>query len=148
MRKPPAATTLSCSICHSALIFSIAAFFSSSERSGLVLTSSICLLMPPPKTISVPRPAMLVAIVTTPGRPASSTIWASRSCCLAFNTLCLIPSLSKSLLSASEFSIEVVPNNTGCWRLLHSLISSIMAWYFSLIVRKTLSCWSTRIIFL
>ena len=40
----------------------------------------------PPNTISVPRPAMFVAIVTAPGRPASATICASFSWNLAFNT--------------------------------------------------------------
>ena len=33
----------------------------------------------PPKTISVPRPAMLVAIVTAARRPAWEMIWASNS---------------------------------------------------------------------
>ena len=42
----------------------------------------------PPSTMSVPRPAMLVAMVTVPGRPAWATMCASRSCCLAFSTWC------------------------------------------------------------
>ena len=41
--------------------------------------------------MSVPRPAMLVATVTAPLRPASATIDASRSCCLALSTSCLTP---------------------------------------------------------
>ena len=41
--------------------------------------------------MSVPRPAMLVAIVTVPGRPACAMIIASRSCCFAFSTACAIP---------------------------------------------------------
>ena len=35
----------------------------------------------------MPRPAMLVAMVITPGRPAWMTISASRACCLAFSTV-------------------------------------------------------------
>ena len=38
--------------------------------------------------MSVPRPAMLVAMVTIFGRPACATISASRACCLAFSTWC------------------------------------------------------------
>jgi hypothetical protein len=45
-----------------------------------------CFSMLPPSTMSVPRPAMLVAMVTMPGRPAWATISASRACCLAFST--------------------------------------------------------------
>ena len=45
----------------------------------------------PPSTMSVPRPAMLVEIVTAPLRPACATISASRSCCLAFSTLWRMP---------------------------------------------------------
>ena len=39
----------------------------------------------------MPRPAMLVAIVTAPDRPACATIGASCSWCLAFSTSCLMP---------------------------------------------------------
>ena len=39
-----------------------------------------------PRTMSVPRPAMFVAMVIVPGRPASTMICASRACCLAFST--------------------------------------------------------------
>ena len=45
----------------------------------------------PPRMMSVPRPAMLVAIVTAPRRPAWATISASRSWYLAFKTWCGIP---------------------------------------------------------
>ena len=44
----------------------------------------------PPSRMSVPRPAMFVAIVTAPERPACATISASRSWSLALRTLCLI----------------------------------------------------------
>jgi hypothetical protein len=45
-----------------------------------------CFSILPPRTMSVPRPAMLVAMVIIPGRPASRTISASRACCLALST--------------------------------------------------------------
>ena len=48
----------------------------------------------PPSTMSVPRPAMFVAIVTTPGLPACAMISASCSWYLAFSTLCSMPSPS------------------------------------------------------
>ena len=47
----------------------------------------------PPSRMSVPRPAMLVEMVTAPLRPACATISASRSCCLAFSTLWGMPAL-------------------------------------------------------
>ena len=67
----------------------------------------------PPSTMSVPRPAMLVEIVTAPLRPACATISASRSWCLAFSTLCRTPCLPSLLASISEVSIEIVPTSTG-----------------------------------
>ena len=67
----------------------------------------------PPSIISVPRPAMFVAIVTAPYLPACAIISASLSWALAFNTWCLIPSLVNILLNFSDFSIETVPINTG-----------------------------------
>ena len=42
----------------------------------------------PPRMMSVPRPAMLVAIVTPALRPAWATISASRSWYLALRTWC------------------------------------------------------------
>ena len=63
--------------------------------------------------MSVPRPAMLVAMVTIFGRPAWVTISASRACCLAFSTLCGSFSFLSISESSSEFSIEVVPTSTG-----------------------------------
>ncbi len=45
--------------------------------------------------MSVPRPAMFVAMVTAPLRPAWATISASRLWCLALSTSCLIPRLPK-----------------------------------------------------
>ncbi len=64
---------------------------SSSSLSGISADCSISALVTrPPSKMSTPRPAILVAIVTVPGLPASATISASRWCCFAFNTLCLI----------------------------------------------------------
>ena len=45
----------------------------------------------PPSKISVPRPAIFVAIVTAPTRPAWAIISASFKWFLAFKTLCLMP---------------------------------------------------------
>src|SRR6201993_1131522 len=56
----------------------------------------------PPSRMSVPRPAMLVAIVTIPLRPACATISASRSWYLAFRTTCLIPFFFSNSESLSE----------------------------------------------
>ena len=72
--SPPSDTTLSCLFCHSARTFS------SLSSGGL-----------PPRMISTPRPAMLVATVTAPGSPAWATILASCSCFLAFSMLCFTP---------------------------------------------------------
>ena len=63
--------------------------------------------------MSVPRPAMLVEIVTDPLRPACATISASRSCCFAFSTLCFTPRFLSRFASRSEVSIEIVPTSTG-----------------------------------
>ena len=85
----------------------------------------------PPSFISVPRPAMLVAIVTAPTFPASAIIFASFSCCFAFNTLCFIFLFSKWAEIFSDFSILVVPTKTGWPLLLHSIILLVIALYFS-----------------
>ncbi|MEJ2176037.1 MAG: hypothetical protein P8Y76_14345, partial [bacterium] len=54
------------------------------ENQTLASMSSHCFSTLPPSTISVPRPARLVAMVIIFGRPAWATISASRACCLAF----------------------------------------------------------------
>ena len=61
----------------------------------------------------MPRPAMFVATVTAPGRPACATITASRSCCLAFSTWQVIPRRFSMSLSSSDFSMDTVPTSTG-----------------------------------
>ena len=67
----------------------------------------------PPRMMSVPRPAMLVAMVTVPSRPALATISASLMCCLAFSTSCLMPLLCSIADRISDFSTEMVPTSTG-----------------------------------
>ncbi len=52
---------------------------------------------PGPSLMSVPRPAMFVAIVTAPGWPAPATISASRWWYLALSTLCTMPARWNSL---------------------------------------------------
>ena len=56
---------------------------------------------------------MLVAIVTTPGLPASATTSASRLCNFALRILCLIFRICNILPNNSEISTEVVPTKTG-----------------------------------
>ena len=93
----------------------------------------------PPSRMSVPRPAMFVAIVTIPRRPACATISASRSWNLAFSTTCFTPFLCKIPDSRSDFSIDVVPTSTGCPFPCSSAILSATALYFSFSVRNTTS---------
>ena len=64
--------------------------------------------------MSVPRPAMFVAIVTAPGSPASPIINDSRSCCFAFNTSCATPPRRNMSDSRSDASTDAVPTKTGC----------------------------------
>src|SRR2546430_1389399 len=63
--------------------------------------------------MSTPRPAMFVAIVTAPGRPASAMIPASFSCCFAFRTLCGTPWRVSSSERSSEVSTAIVPVLVG-----------------------------------
>ena len=131
--KPPALKTFSLSPEWEASIFVLN--FSGSSFGLLAKASRTFISTLPPSWISVPRPAMFVAIVTAPSLPASPTIWASCSCCLAFKTLCFTFSFFSISDSSSDFSIEVVPTNTGWPLVLASLISSIIAVYFSAVVR-------------
>jgi len=65
--------------------------------------------------MSVPRPAMLVAIVTAPARPAWAMISASRSTFsgLALSRLWGISCSASRAESTSDFSTDVVPTSTG-----------------------------------
>ncbi len=98
----------------------------------------------PPRMMSVPRPAMLVAMVTAPKRPARATISASRSWYLALRTTWRMPARLRWVASSSDFSMEIVPTSTGrpvSWR---SSISRTAASNFSRSVRYTTSGFSTR----
>jgi hypothetical protein len=96
--------------------------------------------------MSVPRPAMLVEIVTAPLRPAWATISASRSCCLAFRTLCGMPRFLSFFASISDVSMEIVPTRIGWFEAWRSSMSSTTALNFSRFVLKTTSARSSRII--
>ena len=84
--------------------------------------------------MSVPLPAILVAMVTTPGFPASATTSASFLCILAFRTLCFTFLILSILLKSSEISTEVVPISTGLPSAEKALTLSITALYFSRLV--------------
>jgi hypothetical protein len=88
----------------------------------------------PPSTMSVPRPAMLVAIVTSlrppPRRrsaPRARDAWRS-----APRAGCRPRSSSSAPASSRDFSIDVVPTRIGRPRSCTSTISSTTARYFSL----------------
>ena len=124
MCKPPALRTIS-------LFF----FQSSSDWSSFL----------PPKTISVPLPAIFVAIVTIPGLPAFAITSASFSCCFAFKIWWEIFFSFKSLETCSDDSTETVPTKIGADFFLSDSISSISAKYFAFFVRKTKSFRSSLI---
>ena len=91
---------------------------------------------------------MLVAIITSPLRPAWAISSPSRSACsgLAFSTACLIPSRLSAAEIISETSTETVPTRTGwpfSWR---STISSSTAFHLPSLVLKIWSLWSSRTI--
>ncbi len=131
--KPPASKTWSFSFeCFSSIVLRIWSAFDFGFFSRASKTSISRL---PPNCISVPRPAMFVAIVTALNLPALATIYASCSCCRAFKTLCLIPDFLSKSDKSSDFSIDVVPNRTGWPFLFASLTSLTMASYFSFAVR-------------
>ena len=98
----------------------------------------------PPSTMSVPRPAMLVATVTAPGRPAWATISASCSWCFALSTWCFTPRRCRSWERYSERSTEVVPTSTGWFLATRSTISSTTAANLASWVLYTRSVRSSR----
>ncbi len=146
MCSPPEFTTWSWSFCHPARISAMRRSLSPSGSSASSFTFWMSGSGLPPSTMSVPRPAMLVAMVTIFGRPAWITISASRACCLALSTWC--GSFSRSSIEeiSSEFSIDVVPSSTGWPCSYFSFTSLMIAWYFSLEVMKTWSLRSLRTI--
>ena len=113
-------------------------------RSVPTMASPPASLTPGPSLISVPRPAILVAMVTAPVKPASATTCASLACCFAFNTLCGMFFCFNILLSNSLISTEVVPTSEGRPARRSFSISSITALYFSRLVLYTKSCSSLR----
>ena len=143
MNRPPASFTFSASGASSFLnpaslslnIFLASTISSGISRDGPVAARICSSLYPfflssflarnsgfPPSMISVPRPAILVEIVTAPYFPACAMISASFSWYLAFNTLCFMPSFLSIAESCSDFSTEMVPTRTGCPFALQSLI--------------------------
>ncbi len=94
--------------------------------------------------MSVPRPAMFVAIVTAPGWPASRTISLSLLWCLALSTWCGTPRRLSMRESVSDTSTFVVPTSTGSSILWSRSISSMIALNFSRLVRKIRSFLSSR----
>ena len=98
----------------------------------------------PPSLMSTPRPAMLVAIVTPPRRPACAMISPSRSWFLAFNTSCGMPSCLKCAERISFFSTDTVPTKTGCPFSCNSRTCRAIAFIFPPSVWKMRSSWSFR----
>jgi hypothetical protein len=89
----------------------------------------------PPSWMSVPRPAMLVAIVIAPGAPA---------CAMMVGLLLVVARvehLVRDLLLGEhrgerlDFSIDTVPTSIGCWRARHSSTSATIESVFSRSVR-------------
>ena len=81
--------------------------------SGSLTCDGFDSVTPAPSLMSVPRPAMFVAIVTAPGWPAPATISASRWWYFAFSTLCVKPARLNMRDSVSDTSTLTVPTSTG-----------------------------------
>ena len=93
----------------------------------------------------MPRPAMLVAMVTAFIRPAWATISASFSWYLALSTWWSgTPLFLRSLDSRSDFSMDTVPMRIGRPFSCSSLISWTTASNFSRSVLYTTSGWLNR----
>ena len=102
-------------------------------------------LTPSPSLISVPRPAMFVAIVIAPFWPAFAMISASLAWFLAFNTSCGRCSFWSSLLRCSFDSTEIVPTRIGCPLACTSLIKFTIALYLPFSVANIKSAISSLI---
>ena len=148
MWRPPTATTSSCSRAvwilssstrvasrdaHSTLrAWKASSASPSMGASGSGPTSCLAIISGlPPRRMSVPRPAMLVEMVTPPLRPAWATISASRWWCLALRTLWGMPRFLRSEATTSLFATETVPTRMGCPLAWRRSISSQMAVNFS-----------------
>ena len=99
---------------------------------------------PAPSLMSVPRPAMFVAIVTAPRWPARETISASCWWYLAFRTVWITPVRFSIRDSTSDESTLTVPTSTGWPRLFASSISRTTAVNLSRRVLKMESFRSAR----
>ena len=115
--SPPACFTFSCAAAISVADLRLARGAQASDPSMPASSFFSRISRLPPSLMSVPRPAMLVAMVTAPGAPACATISASCSWKRAFSTACGTFFFFSSSLIVSLFSIEVVPTSTGCPRL-------------------------------
>ena len=135
MWSPPSLRTSSPSALHASSCFSTRAAKSAGSASGsrpFSRNSSFAIISAfPPRTMSVPRPAMLVLTVIAPLRPACATTKASRSWCFALRTACGIFFFLRSIAIALLFSTLVVPTRTGCPFSWHSRISAMAAVNFS-----------------
>ena len=85
--------------------------------------------------MSVPRPAMFVAIVTAPFWPAIATISASRAWFFAFSTSCGTWASERKRERISELSTVTVPIRIGWPRSWRAFTSATIALNFSRIVR-------------
>ena len=94
----------------------------------------------------MPRPAMFVATVTAPLRPAWAMIAASLSWYLALSTWCGTPRLRSIVDSFSLFSTLTVPTRIGWPAAWRSAMSSTTASHLASSVRYTRSARSSRII--
>ena len=152
--RPPAATTSSCSFATAFFAASKTRAHSLSYVSGSAtgsrpfsVISSIALNSGfPPSMMSVPRPAMFVATVTTPLRPASAMIAASRACCLALRTEWGMPTRSVPWRGTPTSPTETVPTRTGWPAGGASPMSATIASNFAAAFLYRKSDWSIRII--
>mmetsp|Transcript_12688 Transcript_12688/g.24063 ORF Transcript_12688/g.24063 Transcript_12688/m.24063 type:complete len:298 (-) Transcript_12688:1412-2305(-) len=101
----------------------------------------------PPRIMSVPRPAMLVEMVTAPLRPLWDTISDSRSTFsgLAFRSWKGMPSLVSRPARNSLRSTLVVPTSTGRPSLCMRLISAHTEFHLASSVLNTTSAESKRL---
>ena len=100
----------------------------------------------PPSRMSVPRPAMLVEMVTAPGLPARATRRASAASFLAFSTSQATPSARSRPARRSDSATVRVPTSIGRPSACTRRISSTTARSLASRCVKTTSGRSTRII--
>ena len=100
-------------------------------RSVRITCSPPSSAIPGPSFISVPLPAMFVAMVTAAGLPASATIAASSLSFFALSTQWAMPASLKHVLRLSEAATERVPMSTGRPLWKNSSTRSTTAIFFS-----------------